>query len=110
MTDKFLILGSNSFVGSNLINELLLKEKNVIGVSRSLEYNQPLVAYYNNLKKTKLFNFYKIDLNKNFSELKQLLKKHKRNYIVDFAAQSMVNESWKYSKKYCNGATNQHRF
>ena len=55
MTDKFLILGSNSFVGSNLINELLLKEKNVIGVSRSLEYNQPLVAYYNNLKKTKKF-------------------------------------------------------
>ena len=96
MTDKFLILGSNSFVGSNLINELLLKEKNVIGVSRSLENNQPLVAYYNNLKKTKLFNFYKIDLNKNFSELKQLLKKHKPNYIVDFAAQSMVNESWKW--------------
>ena len=54
MNDKFLILGSNSFVGSNLINELLLQEKNVIGVSRSLEYNKPLVAYYNNLKKNKV--------------------------------------------------------
>ena len=36
----FLVIGSNSFSGSNLINFLLNKKRNVIAVSRSKEINK----------------------------------------------------------------------
>jgi dTDP-glucose 4,6-dehydratase len=42
----------------------------------------------------KLFKFYQLDLNDNFSEITQLIQKTKPYYIVDFAGQGMVAESW----------------
>ena len=36
---KYLVIGSNSFSGSNLINFLLKKNNQVLGISRSKEIN-----------------------------------------------------------------------
>ena len=60
--DKFLIIGSNSFSGSNFINYLLEKNISVIGVSRSAEINDQFLMYKKS-KNIKLFKFFKIDLN-----------------------------------------------
>lgn len=90
----YLVLGSNSFAGANLVNALLSCEKKVIGVSRSVEPNQALLSYANN-DHLKNFRFYPYDINLNFDALQTLIQKEKPNVIIDFAGQGMVAESWK---------------
>ena len=60
---KVLVIGSNSFSGSDFIDLLLERgEYQVIGVSRSLEKSALFLPYK---KRTpSLFRFYQIDLNK----------------------------------------------
>ncbi|MDC0533561.1 GDP-mannose 4,6-dehydratase [Candidatus Pelagibacter sp.] len=90
---KILILGSNSFSGSSLIN-FLYKKKNlkVFSVSRSKEAKLFLPHKYSN--DYKKVNFRQIDINKDFNKLKNYIKKIKPNYIIDFVSQGMVNQSW----------------
>jgi dTDP-glucose 4,6-dehydratase len=90
---KALIIGSNSFSGAHMIRKLLLVKFEIIGVSRS---NQDLmdINFYKTIKKSK-FKFYKIDLNNNLQKIISIIKKNKPQYIINFASQSMVAESWK---------------
>jgi len=93
MKDKFLVLGSNSFSGSNFINFILKKKHKVIGVSRSREINKAYLIYKKN-KFIKNFKFKKIDLNKDINKLIKLILKFKPSIIVNYAAQGMVSQSW----------------
>ena len=92
---KILIIGSNSFGGSDFINFLLTKKFIVFGVSRKREINKENLSYKNN-KYLKNFKFYKIDINltKDINKLITIIKKQKIQYIANFAAQGMVAESW----------------
>jgi len=92
---KILIIGSNSFAGSDFIDFILNKNFKVFGVSRSKEIDKEHLRYKNN-KNLKNFYFYKIDLNlkKDLNKLIRLIKKQKISYIINFAAQGMVAESW----------------
>ena len=69
--ETFLVIGSNSFSGSNLIYKLLQNssKNRVIGVSRSKEYKNYFLKYKKS-KNLKNFKFYKCDL----SENKKILK------------------------------------
>jgi len=87
------IIGSNSFSGSNFVKFVLNKGYKVIGVSRSKEYNSIYLPYKTS-KNIKNFKFFAYDLNKHLNKIIILIKKHKPAYIVNFAAQGMVNESW----------------
>ena len=91
---KYLIIGSNSFSGSNFINFLLSKNNIVRGVSRSKEINSVFLPYKKN-KNIKNFKFYKIDLNKDLKKLINICDIFKPNFIINFSAQGMVAESWK---------------
>ena len=93
--NKVLIIGSNSFAGSDFVDYLLSKKFKVYGVSRNKEINKEHLRYKNNIN-LKNFKFFKIDLNlkKDLNKLIKLIKKQKINYIVNFAAQGMVAESW----------------
>ena len=91
-----LIIGSNSFAGSSFVNFLLKNKHKVIGVSRSKELNNIYLPYKENkFYKTK-FKFLKGDLNinKDLDKIIDIVKKYKIKYIVNFAAQGMVAESW----------------
>ena len=92
---KFLIIGSNSFAGSDFIDFLLKKNFKVYGVSRNKEVDNEYLRYKKN-KKIKNYKFYQINLNlkKDINKLIQIIKKNKINYIINFAAQGMVAESW----------------
>lgn len=92
---SILIIGSNSFAGSNFANYLLNKNFNVFGVSRNNEINDENLVYKQN-KKLKNYKFYKINLNskKDINKLIKIIKKNKIKYLVNFAAQGMVAESW----------------
>ncbi len=96
MINSILVIGSNSFAGSNFCDYLLNKKKNVIGVSRSKEINQIFLKYKYNKNYKKNFLFYKIDINKDkdISKLIKIIKVKKIKYIVNFASQGMVAESW----------------
>jgi len=90
---KYLILGSNSFAGASLVNYLLDQNYTVIGVSRSKEPHPIMLPYANN-PNIKAFHFYQYDINQHFNELITLINHEKPKFIVDFAGQGMVAESW----------------
>ena len=92
---KILIIGSNSFAGSNFTDYLLDKNFKVYGVSRSKEIKKEHLSYKKN-KKLKNFKFFRINLNlrKDIYRLIQIVKNQKIQYIANFAAQGMVAESW----------------
>ena len=95
MKKRFLIIGSNSFSGSNMINLLLSKNHQVIGVSRSNEIEKEFINYKQN-KNIKKFKFYKIDINKHSQRIKlnDIVLKFKPNIVINYSAQGMVEQSW----------------
>src|SRR5574344_1926319 len=93
MSKKILIIGSNSFSGSNFVNNQLNENYEVFATSRSAELNNVFLQYKKNSRLNNL-HFSQLDLNKNLDELINLIKKEKISQIVNFAAQSMVGQSW----------------
>lgn len=90
---KVLVIGSNSFSGSDFIDLLLEKEDyEVIGISRSAEKDSLFLPY--RAKNSPRFTFEQIDLNQDISKLDRLLDSFQPEYIVNFAAQSEVGPSW----------------
>ncbi|MCH9634285.1 MAG: dTDP-glucose 4,6-dehydratase [Chlamydiae bacterium] len=89
-----LVIGSNSFSGSDYIDLLLeMGMYKVIGVSRSKEKKSFLLPYTRHGNEN--FSFYQIDLNKDMEKLKNILNERQPEFIVNFAAQSEVAPSWK---------------
>ena len=92
---KYLVLGSNSFSGGSFIDYLLDNEKDaeIFAISRSPEYHHALLAYKNN-KDQKKVNFFQYDINKQSNKIAEIIFDNKIEYIVNFAAQGMVDQSW----------------
>lgn len=93
-SNRYLIIGSNSFSGSAIINYLLDKEYHVAGISRSQELKKEFSPYYYN-KNKKNFKFKKINIVTNPKKLFLFVKKFKPSVVINYAAQGMVEESWK---------------
>jgi dTDP-glucose 4,6-dehydratase len=92
---KVLVIGSNSFSGASFVAFLLKLGVRVIGVSRSPEPHRVFLPY----KWTRHnadFSFHQCDLNHDLDSLMALVAAEKPEYVVNFAAQSMVGESWKH--------------
>jgi len=87
-----LIIGSNSFSGATFADYALAQGDKVIGTSRSSEPNDAFLPY--KWHDHKNFTFYELDLNIHLKELTDLIQDLKPSYVVNFAAQSMVGESW----------------
>ena len=94
MKKKFLIIGSNSFTGSNFVNYCLKKNHKIIGISRSNEIQDFYLAYKDNPKSKKNFIFFKLNLNKDLNKIIKLIIRTQPSHIVNFASQSMVAQSW----------------
>ena len=95
MTDTVLVIGSNSFSGASFCAWLLEQGHRVIGVSRSAEADRVFLPY-RWLPKQDSFTFEKIDLNHDLEALNGLMKSERPSRVFNFAAQSMVGESWKH--------------
>ena len=90
---KFLILGSNSFSGATFCDFLASKGYDVLATSRSDEPHDALLPYKWQ-KRDGSVRFSKIDLNHDLDALDALMKAERPTHVVNFAAQSMVGESW----------------
>ena len=88
-----LVLASNSFSGSSFVDHLLTAGHKVIGVSRSIEVPTVFALYKNN-KNYENFTFYQVDLNSDLNTIAEIVSKHQVEFIFNFAAQSMVAQSW----------------
>lgn len=94
MINRFLVIGSNSFSGAHFCRYLLLRNHEVLGVSRSPEPNSVFLPY-RWLPNQTGFRFEQINLNHQLSELITLIQDFQPEYVVNFAAQGMVAQSWK---------------
>ncbi len=89
--NKAVIIGVNSFSGNSFANYLLGKNFKVIGFSRSKREKK----YYSRISKSdKKFFFYKKNINLDLKYIIKKISQFRPDYIINYAAQSMVGESW----------------
>lgn len=94
MKGKIAVIGSNSFSGAHFVDYAIDKGAEIIGISRSPEPNPVFLPYKR--KPASSFRFYQLDLNHDLDETIKIIQEFQPEYIVNFAAQSMVGESWQY--------------
>lgn len=92
MGEKIVVLGSNSFSGAHFVDYILEHGAEVVGISRSLEPDAAFLPYKR--RPGPAFRFHRLDLNNNLDEITHIIKGFSPDYVVNFAAQSMVGESW----------------
>ncbi len=92
---RFLILGSNSFSGATFCDLLTERGHEVLAVSRSPEIH-PAFLPYKWTKRRSAVRFERIDINHDLDALEKLMRVERPTHVVNFAAQSMVGESWLY--------------
>ncbi len=92
--EKCLVVGSNSFSGASFVDCLLEKGYPVLGCSRSPEPHRAFLPY-KWTPRPGVFRFYQYDLNRDLDALMGLIQEEKPSFVINFAAQSMVAESWK---------------
>lgn len=92
MSDRYVVLGSNSFSGSHFVARLLQDGHEVLGISRSPEV--PVVyRAYGWAQSPATFEFVSINMN-DVEAVAKKLKEFLPDVVVNFAAQSMVAQSW----------------
>jgi dTDP-glucose 4,6-dehydratase len=92
---RIVVLGSNSFSGASFVAHCLKQGWEVIGISRSPEADEVFLPYrwitaHDALTR---FRFMRLDLNSDLAEILRVVAE-KPCHVVNFAAQSMVAESW----------------
>lgn len=91
---KVVVLGSNSFSGAQFVDYALRQGAEVIGMSRSPEPHDAFLPYRANPSASKSFRFLQYDLNHDLEKILSTVDEFEAEYFVNFAAQSMVAESW----------------
>jgi dTDP-glucose 4,6-dehydratase len=91
MSEKIIVIGSNSFSGASFVPFAIDAGFEVVGVSRSEEPNPVFLPYkYSGGD----IEFHQLDLNHNLDKIMALINAKKPEYVVNFSAQSMVAQSW----------------
>jgi len=95
---RIAIIGSNSFTGAHLVRYLLDEtDAEILGVSRSPEYDPVLLAYrYRREPDPRRFSFLQCDINTGLDGLMARLDVFRPNFVFNFAAQGEVRNSWKW--------------
>ncbi len=95
MPETYLVIGSNSFSGAHFVDHALKAGARVVGVSRSPEPHLAFRPYaWPSEAARGPFDFHQLDLNQDLPAILTLVRDLKPDYVVNFAAQSMVAESW----------------
>jgi dTDP-glucose 4,6-dehydratase len=90
---KFLVLGSNSFSGATFCDYLAEKGYDVMATSRSAEPHEAMLPYKWHKRKGAV-RFEPVDINHDLDKLGALMRRERFTHVVNFAAQSMVGQSW----------------
>ncbi len=90
--EKILVIGSNSFSGATFAAHALNAGAEVVGMSRSPEPSDVFLPY--KWVPHGRFRFYALDLNRDLDGIMKVVNEFKPEFVVNFAAQSMVPQSW----------------
>ena len=85
---KIIVTGGNGFIGSNLVNFLLIKKYFVINIDKN-KYSNGSYLLKNN--KNKNYKFYKLDINS--GKIFKIIERHKPVAIFNLAAETHVDRS-----------------
>lgn len=94
MSKRVFVVGSNSFSGASFVSYLLDQGNEVVGASRSPEPDPVFLPY--KWREHSRFKFHRLDLNHDLDALMRVVNDFEPTYVVNFAAQSMVAESWQH--------------
>lgn len=95
MNDRIAIIGSNSFSGASFARHCLAQGLEVLGASRSDEPARCFLPYrWLDDAAQRRFRFVRADLNHDLDPLMAALEEFQPAYVVNFAAQGMVAQSW----------------
>ena len=94
-SERFLVLGSNSFSGATFCDHLASLGHDVVATSRSDEPHDAFLPYKWSPRPGSV-RFRRIDINHDLDALDALLREERPTHVVNFAAQSMVGESWQF--------------
>ena len=94
MDAPILIIGSNSFSGAHYV-DYCLRHSNVpvLGISRSAEPHEAYLPYKWGSGHER-FRFHQLNLNDDLDAIADLVAQARPAWIVNFAAQGMVDQSW----------------
>jgi dTDP-glucose 4,6-dehydratase len=98
MGERIFVIGSNSFSGASFVDYVLDQGMEVLGVSRSPQPHRAFLPYMWSSDQARLqrFRFEQLDLNQDTEKLAGAIEQFRPDYVINFAAQSMVAESWLY--------------
>jgi dTDP-glucose 4,6-dehydratase len=98
MSEKVYVIGSNSFTGATFVDYLLSLGCEVMACSRSPEPAPAFLPYKwsRPAPAPGRFHFVQMDLNHDTGRIAQAIADFQPACVVNFAAQSMVAESWLY--------------
>ncbi len=95
MNRKIVVIGSNSFSGASFVAYCLKQGLEILGMSRSKEPAKAFLPYkWLSEKSRRSFKFQQFDLNHDTLAMAKVIEKFHPLYVINFAAQSMVAESW----------------
>lgn len=94
MSQKIIVMGSNSFSGSHFVNRALERGMEVVGMSRSKESDPVFLPYCWKKEHKRDFSFFQMDLNHDLKKIMEIVYDFRPGYVVNFASQSMVAQSW----------------
>ncbi len=90
--EKYLIIGSNCFSAASVIASILETGAEVVGTSRSAEADSVFLPY--KWMAHDRFTFRQLDLNRDIDGMDATLHDFQPDYVINFAAQGMVAQSW----------------
>ncbi len=90
--ERYLVIGSNCFSGASFVAGLLETGAEVLGTSRSPEAEAVFLPY--KWMPHDRFTFRQLDLNHDLDKLEAAVHEFQPDYVVNFAAQGMVAQSW----------------
>jgi dTDP-glucose 4,6-dehydratase len=97
MSKTFLITGGSGFIGSNMA-EYISNKGHVIIIDKSKPINFKF-------KKSKKIKFFLFDI-RNEKRISQILNKYHPNFLINFAAETHVDKSIDYPKKFIDSNIN----
>lgn len=101
MKEHIYILGSNSFSGAHFVRHALEAGYRVTGVSRSEEAHPVFLPYLRpDGSRPDDFTFLQADINTDMERIRERMQDDKPAYVVNFAAQGMVAESWLHPEQW----------